>query len=152
MGEDVAAGYCQISIQGRYTQAKNISLEKKLEIMDAELAAVYQALQNLHNQGPQGEDIHVFIDSQAAMKRLQKVSLTGGQKVCYEITEICKMLSLQNNKIYISWVPGHREIQGNGHADRLAKASLKRKVINPVTSLSYLKRKAKEKILLQCKQ
>jgi hypothetical protein len=86
MGEDVAAGYCQISVQGGYTLTKNISLGKKLEIMDAELAAVYQALQDLYNQGMQGEDIHVFIDSQAAIKRLQKISLTGGQKVCYEIT------------------------------------------------------------------
>jgi ribonuclease HI len=58
-----------------------------------------------------------------------------------------KILLLQNNKICISWVLGHREIQGNKHANRLAKASLKRKVINPVTSLSYLKRKAKEEIL-----
>jgi ribonuclease HI len=58
------------------------------------------------------------------------------------------MLSLQNNKIYISWVLGHKEIQGNDHADRLAKAGLKRKAINPVTSLSYLKRKAKEEILV----
>jgi hypothetical protein len=57
------------------------------------------------------------------------------------------MLSLRNNKIYVSWVPGHREIQGNEHADRLAKASLKRKAINPLASLSYLKRKAKEEIL-----
>jgi ribonuclease HI len=132
--------------------AKNISLGKKLEIMDAELAAVYQALHDLHNQGIQREDLHVFIDSQAAIKRLQKISLTGGQKVCYEITMLCKMLSLQNNKIYISWVPGHKEIQGNEHADRLAKAGLKRKAINPVTSLSYLKRKAKEEILASWKQ
>jgi hypothetical protein len=41
IGEDVAAGYCHISVQGKYTVAKNISLGKKLEIMDAELAAVY---------------------------------------------------------------------------------------------------------------
>jgi ribonuclease HI len=65
---------------------------------------------------------------------------------------LCKMLLLQNNKIYISWVLGHKEIQGNEHADRLAKASLKRKAINPVTSLSYLKRKSKEEILASWKQ
>ena len=115
--------------------------------MDAELAAVYEALQNLHDRGLQGEDIHIFIDSQAAIKRLQKISLIGGQKVCHEITVLCKMLSLQNNKIHVSWVPGHREIQGNEHADRLAKAGIKRKARNPITSLSYLKRKAKEEIL-----
>ena len=51
------------------------------------------------------------------------------------------------NKVSISWVPGHREIQGNEHADRLAKAGLRRQAKDPLTSLSYLKRTAKEKIL-----
>jgi ribonuclease HI len=120
--------------------------------MDAELAAVHKALQDLHDRGLQGEDIHVFIDSQAAIKRLQNISLTGGQKVCHEITELCKMLSLRNNKIHVPWVPGHREIQGNEHADRLAKAGLKRKASDPITSPSYLKRKAKEEILARWKQ
>lgn len=39
--EEVAAGYCQVSIQGKYIQAKNFSLGGKLEIMDAELIAAY---------------------------------------------------------------------------------------------------------------
>ena len=39
--EEVAAGYCQVSIQGKYVQAKNFSLGGKLEIMDAELIAAY---------------------------------------------------------------------------------------------------------------
>jgi ribonuclease HI len=152
MGEEVAAGYCQVSVQGRYTQARNISLGKQLEIMDAELAAIHQAIQDLHNQGLQGEEIHVFVDSQAALKRLQKVCLTSGQKVCHHITELCKQLVLHNNKIFLSWVPGHREIQGNEHADRLAKAGLKRKPKDPLTSISYLKRTAKEEILASWKQ
>jgi hypothetical protein len=62
------------------------------------------------------------------------------------------MLSLRNNNTHVSWVPGHREIQGNEHADRLAKAGLKRKAINPLTSLSYLKKKAKEEVLASWKQ
>ena len=150
IGENVAAGYCQVSTQGKYVQAKNFSLGQKLEIMDAELIAAYQALKCLRT-GPQGEDIHIFIDSQAALKRLQKISLTGGQRICYKITELCKQLAKQN-KVSISWVPGHREIQGNEHADRLAKAGLKRQTKDPLTSLSYLKRKSKEEILKRWKQ
>jgi ribonuclease HI len=48
--------------------------------MDAELAAVHQALQDLHDRDLQGEDIHIFIDSQAAIKRLQNISLTALQE------------------------------------------------------------------------
>ena len=47
---------------------------------------------------------------------------------------------------------GHYKIQGNDHADRLAKASLKRKAKNPLALLSYLKRKAKEETLARWKQ
>ena len=60
--------------------------------MDAELVAIFQALQNLESQDVQGEEIHVFADSQAALKRLQTITLTGGQRACYEITKLCKTL------------------------------------------------------------
>jgi ribonuclease HI len=54
---------------------------------------------------------------------------------------------VHNNKISVSWVSGHRRIQGNKHADRLAKAGLKKEAKNPLTFLSYLKRKAREETL-----
>jgi hypothetical protein len=78
MGEEVAAGYCQVSVQGRYIRAKNFSLGQRLEIMDAEVVAAYHALKDVPNQGLQGKEIHVFVDSQAALKRLQNISFTGG--------------------------------------------------------------------------
>jgi ribonuclease HI len=120
--------------------------------MDVELIAIFKALSSLYQQSTSTQDIYIFVDSQAALKRLQKISLTGGQQVCYEITELCRQLATQNNKITISWVPGHEDIQGNEHADRLAKAGLQRKAKDPPTSLSYLKSTAKENILAKWKQ
>jgi hypothetical protein len=58
--------------------------------MDAKLTAAYQALKDIQNRGLQGKEIHVFVDSQATLKRLQKNSLTRSQKVCYKIMELYK--------------------------------------------------------------
>jgi hypothetical protein len=71
MGEEVAAEYCQISVHGRYTQAKNISLGKKLEIMDGELAAIHEALQDLHDQGLQVSDVRYYSASSPGPIRSQ---------------------------------------------------------------------------------
>jgi ribonuclease HI len=84
ISDEVLVGYCQVSVKGKHMQVTNISLEGKLEIMDAELAPLSQALPELHNQGLQGEEIHIFVDSQAALKRLRKISLTRGQKISHE--------------------------------------------------------------------
>jgi hypothetical protein len=91
----------------RYIQAKNFSLEERLEIRDVELIAAYQALKDVQNQGLQGKKNHVFVDGQTALKRLQKISLTRGQKICYKVTELCKEIVLHGNVIHPCWVPGH---------------------------------------------
>jgi hypothetical protein len=49
MGEEVTTGYYAISAQGKYTKARNISLRGRLEIMDAELVVIYEALKDLQN-------------------------------------------------------------------------------------------------------
>src|SRR5689334_11482191 len=49
-----------------------------------------------------GEQIYIFIDSQAALKRLDKLSQTGGQYYAYKITQICQKLKQQQNSIYFS--------------------------------------------------
>jgi hypothetical protein len=55
MGEEVAAGYCAISAQGKYTKARSISLRGKLELIDAELVAIYEALKDLQKSRPIGK-------------------------------------------------------------------------------------------------
>src|SRR3954466_698957 len=144
-----AAGYCLVRLlnqQAYYTKAAAINLGEHIEIMDAELFAVYKALQAILEAIR--EQIYIFIDSQAALKRLDKLSQTGGQYYVYKITQICQKLKQQQNSIYFSWVPGHNKVAGNEHADRLAKAGLKGTLSQEAfTSLSYLQKLAKAKTI-----
>ena len=120
--------------------------------MDAELYAIQEALQYLANQDLLGEDVYIFVDSQAALKRLQNVSLQGGQMLCHRITKLCRRLAAASNRVTLEWVPGHNNIQGNEHADRLARAGLQRQLtVEPPASLSYLKRRLQEDVLVQWK-
>jgi ribonuclease HI len=148
-----AAAYCLLQQQGqgqgqgqRYTKATNQNLGEYMEIMDAELFAVYKALESIPYATQ--EQIYVFIDSQAALKRLDKVSTTGGQQYVHAIIQLCKKLQQQNNTLYFSWVPGHKDVIGNEHADRLAKAGLERKTSKEAyTSQSNLRKQIKAKAL-----
>jgi ribonuclease HI len=146
-----AAGYCLLQLEEpgqkqRYTKATNLNLGEHMEIMDAELFAIYKALQSIPYA--EGKQIYIFVDSQAALKRLDKVSTTGGQQCVHAIAQLCKKLQQQNNTLYFSWVPGHKDVIGNEHADKLAKAGLKRKASKEAyTSLSNLRRQLKAKTL-----
>ena len=120
--------------------------------MDAELYAVYRALEHLKQQRLEEKQVYIFIDSQAAIKRLQLNSLTGGQELVFKITQSCSYLASKNISINFYWVPSHLGIYGNKIADKLAKKGLsRRKIQSSYTSLSYIGRLAKEKTLEQWK-
>jgi len=70
-----------------------------MEIMDAELYAVYRALEHLKQQRLEEEKGYIFIDSQAAIKRLQLNALTGGQELVFKITQSCSYLASRNISI-----------------------------------------------------
>ena len=94
--------------------------------------------------------MYIFIDSQAAIKRLQLNALTGGQELVFKITQSCSYLASRNISINFYWVPSHLGIYGNKVADKLAKKGLSRREIkSSYTSLSYIGRVAREKILEQ---
>ena len=106
--------------------------------MDAELVAISKALKYLQSRNTTGKTIYICADSQAALKRLEKTARTGGQELTYDITQACKALQSAHNIITFVWVPGHCNIHGNDHADKLAKAGLKGTPQKPYTSLSHL--------------
>ena len=114
--------------------------------MDAELYAVYRALKHLKQQRLEEKQVYIFINNQAAIKRLQINFLTGGQKLVFKITQSCSYLASKGIYINFHWVPSHLGIYGNEIADKLAKKGLfKRKLQSFYTSLAYLGRQAKKK-------
>jgi ribonuclease HI len=119
-----------------------------MEIIDAELYAVYRAREHLKQQRLEEKKVYIFIDSQAAIKRLQLNALTGGQELVFKITQSCSYLASRNISINFYWVPSYLGIYGNKIADKLAKKGLLRRKIRPsYTSLAYIGRLAREKIL-----
>src|SRR5215471_1664328 len=111
-----------------------------LEIMDSELYAIYKALVEANRQAQTNREIknaYIFIDSQAAIKRLLNLSKTGGQHTTWKVHSLVDKLSQQNISTKFYWVPGHYGIYGNEMADKAAKAAQEKEVIeDSFTSLS----------------
>ena len=151
-GKSSTAAVCKIGERNRIIYATNWNLGPYMEIIDAELYAVYRALEHLKQQRLKEKQVYIFIDSQAAIKRIQLNSLTGGQELVFKITQSCSYLASKNISINFYQVPSHLGIYGNEIADKLAKNSLsRRKVQSSYTSLAYLGRLARETILEQWK-
>ena len=122
-----AAAICKIGERNRIIHAINWNLGPYMEIMDAELYAVHRALEHLKQQRLEEKQVYIFIDSQAAIKRLQLNSLTGGQELVFKITQSCFYLASKGISINFHWVPSHLGIYGNEIADKLAKKGLFRR-------------------------
>ena len=71
-----------------------------MEIMDAKLYTVYRALEHLKQQRLEEKQVYIFIDSQAAIKRLQLNYLTEGQELVFKIIQSCSYLA--SNKISVN--------------------------------------------------
>jgi Ribonuclease HI len=125
------------------------SLGKKCEVFDAELFALQKASE-LAIGHTQHSEIWIFSDSQAALKRIQKNEKSAGQSQVFKIQENLNILAKKNIQATFQWVPSHTGIEGNDKADELAKKGT-RDMDNksPILSISYVRRKIKEKCLDQ---
>src|SRR5262249_16444534 len=95
-------------------------------------------------------DIYIFVDSQAAIQRLQG---RGSAIVQQAKALIQRLIQHFNACIYITWCPSHEGINGNEIADPQPKLALK-KPINPKAkvSISYLRGLARRKAVKQWQQ
>ena len=112
-------------------------------ILLGELVGIKMAIQYISRCITKGEGIrkvHIFSDSQSAVGQLQlgwecKSHRTTVQEMIREM----RRLEEVNVMVELSWSPGHADIQGNEHADRLAKeAAQEAKWLNSYLQLYHL--------------
>lgn len=128
------------------------SLGKNMEVYDAELIALREGFiksLEISNKNNLVKNIYFFTDNQAAIKRLESLKIGAGQEIASEIWEIAGELTSRNINLFIEWVPGHSDVKGNERADFLAKEAAKQKQKSPYKSFAFLKRKTKEKDLIE---
>uniref|UniRef100_A0A093XKM3 Retrovirus-related Pol polyprotein from type-1 retrotransposable element R1 n=1 Tax=Talaromyces marneffei PM1 TaxID=1077442 RepID=A0A093XKM3_TALMA len=95
-------------------------LTKDPSVFDAELVGVASALEwalERHLPGP----IHVLLDAQNAIKRLQSTEPGAGQSLALRPHMTASRLRLSGRPVTIQWVPGHNRVEGNEQADQAAK-------------------------------
>lgn len=130
-------------VQVQETRPKEVrtwNLEAFVEVADAELFAIQQALQAAVEKTPHTERLRLFIfsDSQAAIQKLG-----GWDPLAVKARTLAAQLVEQGCKICISWCPSHVNIPGNELADKLAKKALSEAPIDSWISHSYIKRMVK---------
>ena len=117
-----AAAVCRIGEHGGFDLAKSWNLGSGVEVADAEVFAVQKAL-TLACQDCSSNIrlIYIFVDSQAAIARLQ--SCRGNADV-QQAAAAVEELKNRWIKLFIQWCPSHMGISGNDMADALAKSGL----------------------------
>lgn len=96
----------------------SVSLGKSSTIFQAELEAIRMCVEHLVERGPKGQHFPILSDSQAVIRALNN-PVTSSLLVRKCLATINKLTD--HNKLQICWVPGNIGVDGNEHADELAR-------------------------------
>ena len=93
------------------------------KVFDAEVFAVYRALDVIDQRQETGRRYTVFVDSMSATNRVRDDSLGPGQRFAVAAIEVATRITTRDNSVTVWWVPAHSGAEGNEVADRYAKSA-----------------------------
>jgi ribonuclease HI len=138
-----AAGLCQVGPDGEILQTGAWNTGPRAEVADAETFGIYQALKAAQQIQPTPTTLYIFVDSQAAIQRLQQYSNPTAQKAKRAVETFGRQTQIQ-----IIWCPSHKGIPGNETADRMAKQGLSQPTDpEAYTSTGYLQGLVRKQIV-----
>ena len=124
---------------------KSIALGHLKETFDAELFGILEALKIAVKEKKRESftTLTIFSDSETAIKRIQNDELGPGQAIAKEIIQLAQKFINEGISVFIRWVPGHMNIEGNEKADYSAKKAAnqsKNAFIDGYCSFSHINR------------
>ena len=134
-------------------QTCKTSLGKSKEIFDAELWGVSDALKVALDIARNQEAVTIFLDSQAAIKKIRNANSGAGQAIASQIHERTQQLIDRGHTVVIRWVPGHAGVEGNEVADQAAKQAAEgsgRKAVG-WSFIAHVRRKGTEALAAETK-
>ena len=91
------------------------------EVFDAEVFAILRAVRFLNERNEAGQDYTVFSDSQAAVAQIRHDDCGPAQALARAVVETSYELRQRGCSISVRWTLAHWGVEGNEHADALAK-------------------------------
>ena len=111
---------------------------------NGELDGITSAIEYASNIASPGDHFDIYLNNQASIYRLSKISDNPGQASQIHCIEASNRIVAQGATITINWVPGYKDILGNELANSLAKEATKQPFLEPTyTSFALLGLKIK---------
>lgn len=107
-------------------RAESWSLEGNATDFDAEVAALVRELEICVMDAVPGAVFNIFVDSQAAMKRVETDEPDPGQERATRGIRLAMEIVKRGASVSVGWIPGHAGVQVNEMADTWALEAAKR--------------------------